>query len=106
MISVAVEGGICAVSTNPSKFDHQHLTLEGIVTGLTKTTSRSGSKQMTFLLSSLAGCGGVVVFAHGPATLSNGDHLQVEGVFEIESRRDGSTFHNQMQATKITALPR
>ena len=29
-----------------------------------------------------AGCGGVIVFAQKPATLSNGDHLQVEGVFE------------------------
>ena len=76
------------------------------MTGLTKTTSRNGSKQMTFLLSSPAGCGGVVVFAQGPRALSNGDHLQVEGVFEIEHRRDGSTFHNQLAATKITTLPR
>jgi hypothetical protein len=105
LISVAAEPDICAVSANPSKFDHQALTMQGIVTGLTKTTSRKGGKQMTFLLSSPAGCGGVVVFAQGPATLSNGDHLQVEGVFEMEHRRDGSTFHNQLTATKIITLP-
>jgi hypothetical protein len=52
------------------------------VAGLNKSTSRSGHKQMTFLLRSLAGCGGVIVFAQEPATLSNGDHLQVEGIFE------------------------
>ena len=74
--------------------------------GLTKGTSRSGRKDMTFLLRSPVGCGGVIVYAQEPATLRNGDHLQVEGIFEMQHRRDGSTFHNEMQATKITTLPR
>jgi hypothetical protein len=39
---------ICTVSANPSGFDHRQLILEGIVAGLTKSTSRSGHKQMTF----------------------------------------------------------
>jgi hypothetical protein len=93
-------------SANPLDFDHRQLALEGIVAGLTKSTSRSGHKDMTFLLRSPVGCGGVIVYAQGPATLSNGDHLQVEGIFETEHRRDGSTFHNEMLATKITTLPR
>src|SRR5262249_17831428 len=95
----AVETNVCTVVANPSGFDHRQLTLEGIVAGLTKSTSRSGHKQMTFLLRSPVGCGGVVVYAQEPASLSNGDHLQVEGTFEMEHRRDGSTFHNEMQAT-------
>ena len=102
----AAETNVCTVSANPSGFDHRQLTLEGIVAGLNKSTSRSGRKQMTFLLRSPVGCGGVIVFAEGPATLSNGDRLQVEGIFEMERRRDGSTFHNELQATKITTLPR
>ena len=102
----AAEPNVCTVVGNPSGFDHRQLTLEGIVAGLTKSTSRSGHKQMTFLLRSPVGCGGVIVYAQEPATLSNGDHLQVEGVFEMERRRDGSTFHNEMQAMKITTLPR
>jgi len=102
----AAEPNVCTVVGNPSGFDHRQLTLEGIVAGLTKSTSRSGHKQMTFLLRSPVGCGGVIVYAQGPATLSNGDHLQVQGVFEMERRRDGSTFHNEMQAMKITTLPR
>jgi hypothetical protein len=108
LISVADASGpeVCAVSAHPSSFDHQRLTLVGIVAGLTKITSRRGRKEMTFLLSSPKGCGGVIVYAQEPATLSNGDHLQVEGIFEIEHRRDGMTFHNEMQATKITAMPR
>ena len=102
----AAEPNICTVSANPSTFDHRRLTLEGIVAGLRKTTSRSGSKYMTFLLRSSAGCGGVIVFAQEPATLSNGDHIQVEGVFETQHLRDGSIFNNEMQATRIIALPR
>jgi hypothetical protein len=102
----AAETNVCAVVANPSGFDHRQLTLEGIVAGLSKSTSRSGHKQMTFLLRSPVGCGGVIVYAQEPAPLSNGDHLQVEGIFEIERRRDASTFHNEMQATKITTLPR
>jgi hypothetical protein len=102
----AAEPNVCTVVANPSGFDHRQLAVEGIVAGLTKSTSRSGHKQMTFLLRSPIGCGGVIVYAQGPASLSNGDHLQVEGTFEMEHRRDGSTFHNEIQATKITTLPR
>jgi hypothetical protein len=76
----AAETSICTVAANPSGFDHRQLTLEGIVAGLTKGTSRSGRKDMTFLLRSPVGCGGVIVYAQEPATLRNGDHLQVEGI--------------------------
>jgi hypothetical protein len=105
-IIAAAETNVCRVSANPSGFDHQQLTLEGIVAGLRKSTSRSGRKDMTFILRSPAGCGGVIVYAQEPATLSNGDHLQVEGIFETQHHRDGLTFYNEMQATKITTLPR
>ena len=101
-IIAAAETNICRVAAKPSGFDHQQLTLEGIAAGLRKGTSRSGRKDVTFLLTSPAGCGGVIVYAQEPASLSNGGHLRVEGTFEMEHRRDGSTFHNEMQATKIT----
>ena len=101
----AAETNVCTVSANPSGFDHRQLTLEGIVAGLSKSTSRLGHKDDVPIEKSRR-CGGVIVFAQGPATLSNGDRLQVEGIFEMERRRDGSTFHNELQATKITTLPR
>jgi hypothetical protein len=102
----AAETNVCRVVANPSAFDHQQLALERIVAGLRKSTSLSGRKGMTFLLRSPIGCGGVIVYAQEPATLSNGDHLQVEGIFEMQHRRDGSIFNNEMQATKIVTLPR
>jgi hypothetical protein len=102
----AAETNICALFAHPSSFDHQRVALEGIVAGLTKGISRSGRKDMTFILRSPAGCGAAIVYAQAPTTLSDGDHLRVEGIFEIEHHRDGSTFHNEVQATKITTLPR
>jgi hypothetical protein len=104
--SNAADASVCAVSANPSKFDHQSVTLEGIVTALFKETSRRHRKEMTFTLRSLAGCGSVLVYAQEPVTVSNGDHIRVEGVFETEHHRDGMTFHNEMQATNVTAMPR
>ena len=105
-IIAAAETNVCTVSANPSVFNHQQLTLEGMAAGLRKGTSRSGRKDVTFLLTSPAGCGGVIVYAQQPPTLSNGDHVKVEGIFETQHRRDGLTFTNEMEATKITPLPR
>jgi hypothetical protein len=97
---------ICKISTDPSKFDHQQLTLKGIVTWLQKSTTRSCRKEMTFYLTGTRGCGGVIVYTQDPTTLTQGDHLQVEGTFEMEHRREGVVFHNEVQATKILTLPR
>jgi hypothetical protein len=36
-IIAAAETNVCRVSANPSGFDHQQLTLEGIVAGLRKS---------------------------------------------------------------------
>ena len=76
----AAETNICTVSANPVRWDHRQLALEGIVAGLSKSTSGSGHKQMTFLLRSPVGCSHVIVYVQEPASLSNGDHLQVEGI--------------------------
>ena len=102
----AAEPDTCSVADSPSKFNHQRLTLKGMAVGVKKSASRTGSKEMTFLLTGPAGCGSIIVYFQGPATLSNGDHIEVEGTFERQHFRDGSIFNNEMQATKITPLPR
>jgi hypothetical protein len=104
--SDAADTNVCTVSANPAKFDHQSVTIEGVVTALFKETSRRHRKEMTFTLRSIAGCGSVLVYAQEPVTVSNGDHIRVEGVFETEHHRDGMTFHNEMQATNVTTIPR
>ena len=105
--SDAAEPNICTVSANPSKFDHQRVTLEGVVGALLKeTSSRNRRKEMTFTLRSLAGCGSILVYAQEPITVSNGDPIRVEGVFETEHHRDGMIFHDEMQAINVTVIPR
>jgi hypothetical protein len=102
----AAGADICAASVHPENFDRQRLTLEGIAAGLRKGTSHGGTKYMTFLLRSSAGCGSVFVYVPVSTALRNGDHVQVEGTFERQHLRDGSTFHNVLGATRIIALPR
>jgi hypothetical protein len=97
---------VCKVTADPSKFDHQLLTIEGVVGWLHKGTSRNGRKDMTFYLTSPRGCGGVVVYTQEPATWTQGDRIRVEGTFEMENRREGLIFHNEVQAAKIVTLPR
>ena len=36
---------------------------------------------------------------------SNGDHVRAEGVFETVHHQDRSIFYNQVEATKVVALP-
>jgi hypothetical protein len=102
----AAGADICAASVHPENFDHQRLILEGVAAGLRRGTSHGGSKYMTFLLRSSAGCGSVFVYVPVSTALRNGDHVQVEGTFERQHLRDGSTFHNVLGATRIIALPR
>lgn len=102
----AAEPDTCAVADSPSEFDHQFVTLKGMDVSVNKSTSRTGRKEMTFLLISPVGCGSLIVYFHGLATLSNGDHIEVEGTVETQHFRDGSIFNNEMQAAKITPPPR
>jgi hypothetical protein len=46
----AAEPDTCSVADSPSKFNHQRLTLKGMAVGVRKSASRTGSKEMTFLL--------------------------------------------------------
>jgi hypothetical protein len=87
----AAGADICAASVHPENFDHQRLILEGVAAGLRRGTSHGGSKYMTFLLRSSAGCGSVFVYFPVSTTLRNGDHVQVGGhskdnIFETDLR--------------------
>jgi hypothetical protein len=89
-------------------FIHQFVTLKGMALSVNESTSRAGRKETSLLLTSHAGCGsgGVIVYFPGSVTISNGDRVQVEGTFETQHIREGSIFNNELQATKITPLPR
>jgi hypothetical protein len=101
----AGEVGVCAIVANPGSFDHQTIALKGTVTSLKETTSRRGNDYTTFKLQDPTGCGAVSIFTWGHPTLSNSDQVRVDGTFETEHHQGHYTFYNEVQATKITAVP-
>jgi hypothetical protein len=102
----AADVGVCSIVAKPANFDHQTVTLQGTATALRETTSHRGNDYSTFKLEDLSGCGAVTVFTWGHPTMSNGDHVRVEGVFETEHHQGRYTFYNEIEASKITSVPR
>lgn len=102
----AAEVGVCSIADKPANFDHQTVTLQGTAAGLKETTSRRGNDYTTFKLQDPSGCGAVNIFTWGHPTLSNGDHVRVEGLFETEHHQGHYTFYNKVEATKVTLVPR
>jgi hypothetical protein len=97
----ATEVGVCSLTANRTSFDHQNVTLQGTAMGVKETTSRRGNDYTTFKLQDLSGDCAVSIFAWGHPPLTNGDHIRVEGVFEIEHHQGQYTFYNEVQATKV-----
>jgi hypothetical protein len=102
----AAEVGVCAIVAKPADFNHQTVTLQGTATALKETTSHRGNDYTTFKIQDPSGCGAVSVFTWGHAAMSNGDHVRVEGVFETEHHQGRYTFYNEIEATKVTSVPR
>jgi hypothetical protein len=101
----AAQVGVCAIVAKPADFNHQTVTLQGTATALKETTSHRGNDYTTFKLQDPSGCGAVSVFTWGHAAMSNGDQVRVEGVFETVHRVRQYTFHNEVEATKVTPVP-
>lgn len=107
LASVAADAAdICSMVSKPASFDHQTVTLQGTATALKETTSRRGNDYTTFKLEDPSGCGAVKIFTWGHPTLSNGDHVRVEGVFETEHHQGHYTFYNEVEAAKVISVPR
>jgi hypothetical protein len=104
-IAYAAEINVCEIVAKPANFDHKTITLQGTATAVKETTSRRGNDYTTFKLQGPNGCGAVDIFTWGHPTLANGDHIQVDGVFETEHHQGHYTFHNEVQATKVMPTP-
>jgi hypothetical protein len=103
-VTKAAEVGVCAIVDKPASFDHQTVTLKGTVTALKETTSRRGNDYTTFKLQDPSGCGAINIFTWGHPTLSNGDQVRVDGVFETEHHQGRYTFYNEIEAAKVTEI--
>ena len=109
LVSVAADAGdaaICSIVDKPAGFDHQNVVLQGTAVGVKETTSHRGNDYITFKLQDASGCGAVNIFTWGHPAVSDGDEVLLEGVFETEHHQGRYTFYNQVEATKVTSLPR
>jgi hypothetical protein len=97
-IGTASEASVCS---NPAAFDGQNVTLDGTVTDLKEKRSRKGNDYTTFKLQD---CGAISIFTWGHPTISNGDHVRVEGEFETDRHKGPNRFPNDLEATKISPL--
>lgn len=105
-ITNAAEATICQLVAKPASFDHQNVTVQGSVAALRETTSRAGNDYTTFKLQDQGGSCAISIFTCGHPALSNNDHVRVDGVFETEHHQGRYTFYNEVEATKVTPLPR
>jgi hypothetical protein len=101
----AADEVICSIVRTPQDFDHKSVTLKGTAINVKETTSRRGNDYTTFKLQDSAGCA-VTIFTWGHPTLNTCDQVSVDGVFETERHQGRYTFYNEIQATKVSCLPR
>jgi hypothetical protein len=104
-VAQSADVGVCSIVTKPTSFDHQSISLQGTVASLKETTSRKGNDYTTFKLQDASGCGSLNIFSWGHPSLSNGDHVRVEGIFETEHHQGQYTFYNEVEATTVTSAP-
>jgi hypothetical protein len=103
----AAEVALCSLAGNRASFDHQNVTLQGNAIDVKETTSRRGNDYTTFKLQdSTNGSCTVNIFTWGHPTLTNGDHVRVDGVFETEHHQGRYTFYNEVEATKVAPVSR
>jgi RecJ-like exonuclease len=96
----AREATLSAVIQDPAQFDGQMVTIRGAVATLKQTTSRRGNDYTTFKLQDPTGAT-ISIFTWGHPTLSNGDRVEVEGLFRRVKRDGPYTFYNEVEAEKI-----
>jgi hypothetical protein len=101
-VAKAADVSIHSIVSSPSSFDHQTVTLQGTAVAVKETTSQRGNDYTTFKLQD--GGDSVSIFTWGHPPLGNGDHVQIEGVFEREHHQGRYTFYNEIEATKVTPL--
>lgn len=86
----------------PDKWHGQPVVLSGEVTRLEPRVSQRGNAYFTFQL--VDETGAVRVFSYGTPEVSDGQRVQVEGIFHKIKRVGTYTFENQVDAKRIRLL--
>jgi hypothetical protein len=86
----------------PDKWHGRAVVVTGGVGKLEARTSKRGNPYYTFLLND--GMQSVTVFSYGTPEVRDGSRVQVEGTFLKIKRVGQYTFHNQVDARRISVL--
>ena len=84
----------------PDKWHGQPVVVTGVVSRLDARTSQRGNHYYTFVLTE--GLASVNVFSYGSPQIRDTNRVQVEGTYLKVNRVGRYTFHNQVNARRIT----
>ncbi|MBI2544433.1 MAG: hypothetical protein HYW16_04325 [Candidatus Rokubacteria bacterium] len=84
----------------PDKWHGRPVVASGVVSRLDARTSQRGNTYYTFVLTD--GVASVKVFSYGVPQIKDTSRVQVEGTYLKVNRVGNSTFHNQVNARRIT----
>lgn len=94
---------IKAILENPERYDGQKVTIQGKVSAIKHRTSKRGNQYTTFDVTDASG-GPIKVFTWGWPKISNGDRVEVTGIFQRVKRVGRYIFYNEIEATSIRQI--
>jgi hypothetical protein len=87
---------------NPAQFNNKIVTIQGTATVVSERISRVGNPYMTSRLQDSTGS--IVIYARGHPGISNGDRVEVIGLFQQVKRVGRYTFYNEIEVQNIKRL--
>lgn len=96
----AADASVKTVLSDPARYDNQPVSLAGTVNQLDARISRKGNDYYTFTLDD--GSGRITVFSFGHPPCTSPDRVAVDGTFRRVKQVGRHTFHNQVDARRVT----
>jgi len=93
--ALSATASIAQILNSPSTFDGSHVSVTGKVEDLEQKTSRKGNAYVTFSLCS-SRC--IHVFAFGSPSISDGQTVNVRGMFSAVKHVGAYTFTDEIEA--------
>ena len=96
----AANGTIKTILADPARYDGQTVTLDGTIAYLDARVSKKGNPYYTFKLDD--GSGRLTVFSFGEPPCPARSRVTVDGQFRRVKQPSGHTFHDQIDARRVT----
>ena len=96
----AADGTITAILADPAGHDGRAVTLSGTVSQLDPRVSRRGNAYYTFKLDD--GSARITIYSSGQPSCPAGSRVTVDGEFRHVKKVSGYTFHDQVDARRVT----